>query len=69
MSDLYRINWSDFWKGLLLALIVAIISFISKFFNIPILETDAVGNTAIVAFIGYIIKNFITTKEGRLLGF
>ena len=68
MSNLFAINWTDFWKGLLLAIIVTILGFVSKFFGIPYLDVTGVGGMAVISFVGYLLKNFITDKNGRLLG-
>lgn len=68
MSNLFKINWSDFWRGLLLAVIVAILGFLSEFFKVPVLDSTGVLGATIIAFVSYLLKNFITDKNGRLLG-
>ena len=70
-SKLFLLNARDFLKGLVLAIITAVMTFL-----INELQTGApidyelakrVGVTALIAFMSYVVKNFLTNSEGQLL--
>lgn len=77
MSDLFKLKTNDFIKGAVTALITgAILSLASAVnqsgFDIFQANWTVIGNTAlnaaIATFFGYIVKNFITDQNGKLLG-
>lgn len=72
-SGLFRLNKADFLKGLVVSIIVAILLFLKDALSAGgiqfTLETlRNIGNIALTAGIGYILKNLFTDEEGKLGG-
>ena len=63
-------NLKDFGKGLLLAIITAIIGTLyqllkDKGFDLSIADMQTVLQIAVTTFIGYLAKNLATNSEGK----
>lgn len=77
MSNLYKLNTNDFVKGLVSAVIAALVLSLVTFVNQPdfnVFNADwgAIANSgvkaAIAAFVGYIGKNFVSDGDGKVFG-
>jgi len=58
-SNLYRLNWLDLGKGLLVAIIVLVLNFAQETL-IPAMEISPKIKLMLITGIGYLIKNFFT---------
>jgi len=76
-SSMFTLNWSDITKGLVIAVlggfflpIAAIIQ--TPGFDLFTADFRVIGalaiNGAIVSFVGYIVKNFLSTEDGKVFG-
>lgn len=68
-AKLFRLNLNDFWKGLVLSVLVAILtvaynSIQAGGFNI---DWEMVATTAILTAISYLLKNLTTNSDGKIL--
>lgn len=61
-SDRFSINWNDFLKGLILAVIMPVLTIIQQSISNGELTFNwrLIGLTAAGAFVAYIIKNFFS---------
>ena len=70
-SKFLRLHLGDFFKGLVLALITAVITFLTNELTAgsPIDATllKRIGITALIAFLSYLVKNFFTNNKDELL--
>jgi hypothetical protein len=70
-SSFLSINWRDTFKGLLLAVITAVLTWAYEALQAGTLFTKeglkAMGLVALSAFMAYIIKNFFTNTNGEIL--
>ena len=76
-TKIFRIGTSDLWKGAITAfftgIIVALFQFISMD-NFSLFSTDWIKlldvslSTGVVTFLGYIVKNFLSTEDGKVFG-
>jgi len=69
-SSLFSLNLSDFGKGLILAVITAVLTFVvellkEKGFNLSAADLNAILQIALTSFIGYLAKNFLSNNEGQ----
>jgi hypothetical protein len=70
-SKFFALNWKDFFKGLLVAVISAIITTLYElvqtgdFLNVGTLKK--VGLVALSAFLAYLIKNLFTNSSNEPL--
>lgn len=64
-SGFLSINWRDFGKGLLVAMLTAIVNFIMPLFQAGNYHIDwkVFGTTVLAAFIAYISKNLLTNSK------
>ncbi|SRR6188768_1849792 len=64
-SKRFSLNWQDIWKGLKMAVILPALTTIYTSLEAGKLDFDwkAIGMTAALGFIGYLIKNFIAPPE------
>lgn len=70
-SKLFRLNTRDFFKGLLVAVITAVITFLYNLVQAGPLVLDSVllqgiGTTAITAMLAYLMKNLFTNTGGEI---
>lgn len=72
-----KLTSGDFLRGLVMAVLGGILLPVSAMIQTPGFSVDAVNwhavlvlaiNGAIVAFVGYIIKNLATNEEGHVAG-
>lgn len=73
MSQMFTLNASDFAKGVALAVIVAVLGAIEQAltahgFDFGAYNWAGIANVAIVAFVGYLTKNFVSDSTGKVLG-
>lgn len=73
MSELYKLSLNDFWKGALVAVLVAVLMGLQtllndKGFGWSLNDLQAIIASGGSAFIAYILKNFATDSEGKVLG-
>jgi VIT1/CCC1 family predicted Fe2+/Mn2+ transporter len=70
MSNFLNLNLKDFIKGLVVAVISAVITFVYEALQSGTLfqagSLKAVGLVALTAFLAYIIKNLLTNVQGEL---
>lgn len=71
MSKLFQLTSSDAVKGLVMAVIGAVLTFLEQFFatgaNFTAIDWLQVLNVALVAGIGYLVKNFFSDKDGAVV--
>jgi len=70
-STFLTLNWGDFGKGLLLAIISAVLTFLidilnEKGLNISAADLSAILQIAITTLIAYLGKNLFTNSRGQL---
>lgn len=69
MSKLWTLQTQDFVKGLVVTVITAVLTLILQVLqNGAAINWKAVGITALIAGIAYILKNLATDQNGKLLG-
>lgn len=68
-SELFHLNWADFSKGIIMAVIGAILTAAYQALSVggPI-SIQAMLTVGLLAGLGYIIKNFFSDDEGRVFG-
>lgn len=72
-SDLFKLNGSDFAKGLVVAVLAAVLGSIQAGLSGHGLDFasynwGSILDIAVTAGIGYLAKNFISDSSGRVLG-
>ena len=72
-STLFSLNWRDAGKGLTVAILAAIFTWLAAVFNTPGFELASLDwaelmRIATAAGMSYIVKNFISDREGKILG-
>lgn len=73
MSDFLKLNWSDFAKGLVLAVIVAFIGVIEQAltahgFDFGAYDWSGIVTVCLEAFGAYLAKNLLSDSNGAVLG-
>lgn len=73
-SSMFRLGWKDLLKGLIVAVLTAVLLYIQTAMTAPefsflAINWIALANVSLAAGIGYLIKNFVTDNEGNILGF
>ena len=80
MSKLWNINWTDFFNGLVMAVIIPVVLYLSAIFSeLSRLALNGDPFTinihwktilvlAITGFLGYIVKRFVSDTQGTVLG-
>ena len=69
-SKRFTLNLSDFWKGLVLAALVAVLTAIKEMITaggIVGIDWILVSNLTIISVIAYLLKQFGTNSEGRII--
>lgn len=70
-SNFLSINWSDAIKGLVIAVLTAVLTGLLKIFETGALPTLAdlqtIGIIAITAGLSYILKNLLTNSDGKMM--
>jgi hypothetical protein len=71
MSNFLQLNWNDFAKGLVVAVLTVVVASIGDIVATGALPTvvqlKAIGLAALSAAIAYILKNLFTNSEGKFL--
>jgi DNA-binding transcriptional regulator of glucitol operon len=72
-STFLRLQWRDAAKGAALAVILAVGQFIlsalqNKGFALTSADFTAAGDLAVKAFSAYLLKNLLSTEDGKFLG-
>jgi hypothetical protein len=70
MSNFLSLNLKDFGKGLLLAVLTAVLGLVytllkDKGFDLTGADLQEILKVALIAFLGYITKNFLSNNEGQ----
>lgn len=74
MSDIFKWNYKDFAKGIVVSVFSAIITYFYQLISAPngydLFATDWNGvlKVAIVAGVGYLAKNLFTDSQGKFGG-
>ncbi len=73
MSKLFRVDMQDLWKGLVVAVIAAVLTALSQAMNVPGFEFSTfdwgqVIKMALMTGLSYLGKNLLTTEQGDVLG-
>lgn len=69
-SKFLNLNMIDMLKGLLTAVIVAVITYLYEVLqtgDFTAIEWKIVGSTALIAAVGYLFKNLLTNSDGEPL--
>ena len=67
MTNLFSLGWNDAVKGLVMAVLAGVVTFIYGSLGTGI-DWNEVLQVAISSGLAYIIKNYLTDSEGRILG-
>lgn len=69
-SSFLKLNWSDFSKGIIVAILTAVLTYIANALQVSGLNLDfgQVLSIAITAGISYLAKNLLTDSENKFLG-
>lgn len=68
-SDFLSLNWRDLGKGLIVAVISAVLTYAwtaMEAGGLTAIDWKVVGSTAVISAIGYLMKNLITNSEGEV---
>ena len=69
MSNLWNLKQNDYIKGLFIAVITAVLTLVMQMLQNGLsIDWKQVGLTAIIAMLGYLIKNLSTDNQGYLGG-
>lgn len=69
MSKIFTLNVQDAVKGIIVAVLSAVIALVlSMLQNGIAIDWKQVGITALVAGLGYITKNFLSDEQGKIGG-
>lgn len=70
MSKIFSLNVSDFVKGLVVAIFGAVLNLLYTMLGNGFSSIDwkSVAQTAILAGISYLMKNYFTDSEGKIVG-
>ena len=68
-SNFLSLNWADFGKGLLVAVLSAVLGVVTTSLNAGSLTFDwkVIGTVALSAGLAYITKNFFSNSVGQVL--
>jgi uncharacterized PurR-regulated membrane protein YhhQ (DUF165 family) len=71
-STLFTINARDFAKGLIVAILAAVLTYIAQLINVPGfsfagVDWSEIARIAVASGVAYIIKNFLS-DNGKILG-
>lgn len=68
-SEFFSLNWRDLGKGLIVAVITAVLTYAWAAIEaggLTSIDWQVVGSTAIISAIGYLMKNLVTNSEGEV---
>lgn len=73
-SGFLRLNLKDFAKGAFLSVLAAVVTPVlaaansGNFDALVSLDWQEIGKTALTVFIAYLLKNLLSTEDGKILG-
>lgn len=72
-SKLFRINLRDVAKGLVMAVLGAVVTFILQMADMPgfsvyAIDWSEIARIGFAASMTYILKNFLSTSDGKVMG-
>lgn len=63
-----RLNARDFFKGMIIAIIAAVITFLTNELQAgTTIDLKRIGITALIAFLSYLVKNLFTNSKDEIL--
>lgn len=70
---MFRLNYSDFVKGVTMAVFAAVVTYLASVANAPgfdiaTLDWQYLLKVAITAMISYLAKNLISDSDGKVFG-
>lgn len=68
-SDFFSLNWRDLGKGLVVAVITAVLTYAWTAIEaggLTSIDWKVVGSTAVISAVGYLMKNLITNSQGEV---
>ena len=68
MSKFGNLNWQDLIRGLIVAVLSAVLTYLLQVFQGGEFSFTALWVIAGIAFCSYMLKNLGTTQEGKFLG-
>jgi len=73
MSQLFKLNSSDFTRGLIVAVLAAVVAALAEALKMPNFDFLAYDwttllNVALTAGLAYLSKNFLTAENGKFGG-
>lgn len=68
MSALFRLNWKDLLRGLIVTSLAAGLSMLLEALRVGVIDWRNVAVAALSAAIGYIIKNLLTDDQNKFVG-
>lgn len=69
MSKLFDVNGKDFLRGLIVSVTSASLTLILELLKKQeAIDWANIGTVALIAGIGYVLKNLLTCEEGKLVG-
>ena len=74
MSSIFKLNLKDLFKGLVVALFVAVLTALSVIiknhgiFHMTIQDLESMLNSGSLAMIAYLLKNFLTDSDDKFVG-
>lgn len=73
MSNIFKLDFGDLGRGLVVAILTAVLSFATQLIQAKGLAITSVDLTeiisvAVLAALGYLAKNLLSDKQGKFLG-
>ena len=71
VSKLWELSGNDFFKGMIVAVLTAVLDTVYQVMQtggISALDYKAIGSVAAFALVAYLVKNFGTDHNGKILG-
>lgn len=69
-SNFFNLNWSDFGKGFVVAVITALLTYLYEALqtgDFTSIDWKVVLSTTVLAGVSYLFKNLVTNSEGEVL--
>ena len=69
-SRLFTLVKSDYVKAAVIAVLAPVVTYIYQYLSTSdgTFDVRELGKIAVSAFVAYLLKNFLTTSEGKFLG-
>lgn len=73
MSSIFKLNIKDLSKGLVVAVLVAVLTTLESIikahgFHLTMQDLESIFSTGSLAMIGYLLKNFLTDDNDKFIG-